>query len=95
MSRQPKKQPMTKKEGKQHTLPQVQRKIVRCLAEEGQKVINEINDNINGHYKSTNTAVHRLEEEQMIEKVGFKPYKNVGYNLYWLTKAKISSVNYG
>jgi hypothetical protein len=76
---------MAKKENKQHTLPKVQRAIVKCLAEEGQKDISEVNDSINGHYKSTNTAVHRLEEEKLIEKVGSKTYKNVSFPRYWLT----------
>ena len=80
---------MSKTKPKRHTLGLRQRSIVVCLAEKGEQTINKLAKNMKADYKSTNQAVHSLEEQGLLEKESTIIYNGQTFAQLWLTKEGI------
>lgn len=70
-------------------LPQLQKRILLCLAGSRPLNKNETANAIKGHYKSTWTALDSLERKGIIAKIDTDEYRGRTYTRFWLTTAGV------
>jgi len=83
---------MSKQEVKSNILPPLQKRIILHLAKSGAQTINETDkavSGLEGHYKSSYTALKTLEEKKLVKQTEIKTYRTIEYPRYWLTQAGI------
>lgn len=76
---------MSKKGSKNHNLPQLQKRILLCLAEKGPQTRNEVKKDVKSAYKNILYSFKSLEKKGLIQKVGHKSYRKQRFPQFWLT----------
>jgi len=88
---------MSRKIPKYDYLPKLQKKIVLCLAQYGAMTMAKTRLRLKDvrmtgdqkpkshHQTATNLAFHKLESENMVNKVGTWPYRGQKFDTYWLS----------
>jgi len=66
-------------------LPDLQKQIVKTLAEHGALTIMQTREKISKHYAATHRAFQSLKRKQIIKEVSTKNWKGRKYPQYWLT----------
>jgi hypothetical protein len=80
---------MSTQEGKGHSFPPLQKRIIIHLAQNKPQTINETVKGISGHYKSSWIAFKALKKKGLIKEVTSKDYRGREYPRFWLTELGI------
>jgi len=79
-------QHMSTQEGKGHSFPPLQKRIILHLAQSEPQTINETKKGISGDYKSSWTSFNALKKKGLIKEVTSKDYRGRQYPCSWLTE---------
>ena len=69
-----------------YSLPQLQKRIVLCLAKEGMQTRNEVKRKLGSAYKNVLFSFKSLEKRGIIRQMQTKKYRNREFPIYWLTE---------
>lgn len=85
MSKQKPSEPISKRKLKGDSLSSLQTDIVKFLAENKPKTINEISKVLSKDYKSIYRSFDSLQKKKLVSEVDAKNYRGNKYALFWLS----------
>jgi len=80
---------MLTQEGKGHSFPPLQKRIILHLAQSRPQTINETKKGISGHYKSSWIAFNVLKKKGLIKHTKSKDWRGRQFPCFWLTELGI------